>query len=466
VEIEVRQHMAQRPVARTLEATSASKIRKTGKYESSDRAAVTLATVIYWFLFVYIYKTWASPIYSIYGLLDQSESNDSLIFAFFLMLGTCLALPVKIRKFSDYAAWIIFLVVYIPAATVAAMQGYKSFNVFYLISATTFAMLCISTLPHMFYWPKKQYSAHIHRRPGYIAFLMLAYTAATGMLVILFWGNMSLVGVEEVFEQRARAQGADAGALASYVASWMSYAINPYFVAVGLAAPRLRSMLLIGILGQILMYSIFAGKIIFVGLFAMITLWYFAVKDNEIKVPRLVFGVVSAMLLVVVLLIATNYQPTGFSLTATSQLYMRALALQGAMLGVYHDFFQTSPLTYGSHINGVNLFVTYPYQDALGFVIGKHLVGGQGFNANASFIVTDGVSSFGIIGVLMIGIIVGGIFAAVNHVVTPDRLPFAAVATLPFLMALANVSFFTSIITGGGWLLVIFIAMGSPAAKK
>ncbi|MGE0458959.1 MAG: hypothetical protein AB7O56_12235, partial [Bauldia sp.] len=146
--------------------------------------------------------------------------------------------------------------------------------------------------------------------------------------------------------------------------------------------------------------------------------------------------------------------------------YMRTLGIQGAMAGVYADFFTANPHTYWSHVNFVATLINYPYTLPLGYVIGTHLVGGAGFNANASFWVTDGIAAFGYAGIVLIGGVFGFLLAIANRLVPADRLVFGALLAIPFVMFLANTSLFTSLITGGGLLIAILLLYGAPQRSQ
>jgi hypothetical protein len=143
------------------------------------------------------------------------------------------------------------------------------------------------------------------------------------------------------------------------------------------------------------------------------------------------------------------------------------LALPGALTGVYAEFFTFSPLTYFSQMNVVNRFVEYPYNEALGQVIGRYLNNGEaGMNANASMWATDGISSIGPIGIVLMGFIVAVALVFANRIVPYSKLPFAAIVSTTFIMNIGESGFFTNMITGGGFLLVLLVIFGAPTPRR
>jgi hypothetical protein len=122
---------------------------------------------------------------------------------------------------------------------------------------------------------------------------------------------------------------------------------------------------------------------------------------------------------------------------------------------MYINFFSSHPFTYYSHINIVSWLVHYPYQLSLGEVIGFDLVGDD-LDANANFYATDGVAAMGAIGVVVAGAAFG-LVLCVADALTRNRLRLACTAMIAFVMNLSNSSLFTSLITGGGAVLLCLL---------
>ena len=82
---------------------------------------------------------------------------------------------------------------------------------------------------------------------------------------------------------------------------------------------------------------------------------------------------------------------------------LRTTAVAGWLTQYYLRFFSVNdkPYTLYSHINIINLLTEYyPYADSLGKTVAY---GSQ--NANANFLLTDGVAAAGIFGLLLIGLV-------------------------------------------------------------
>ncbi|WP_254021878.1 hypothetical protein [Mesorhizobium escarrei] len=226
---------------------------------------------------------------------------------------------------------------------------------------------------------------HRFQAEWFLFFFLGVYFVAVALYVYELGGMLNFSSLGSIYTQRALFAAAAPSAVALYLTGWLSNAMNPYLLAVGMFDRSRRWLLPIAVAGQVLVFMAFAGKVMLVMLFVVVGFFIFAVKDGRIVVPRLVFGAAALGITVSAILIATGYQPTGVAFDVVSTIFMRTLALQGAMVGVYADVFSDSPLTYWSHSNIVNLFVDYPHKVPLGFVVGMRLAGGSGFNANSSF---------------------------------------------------------------------------------
>ncbi|RWK37343.1 hypothetical protein [Mesorhizobium sp.] len=431
---------------------------------SYKRMFVILWVAIYVVAFVDIYIKWASVHYSYIGFPYVYNPSDTSISCVLIFL-FALLLPISVTRYSDFFCWMLYLMAFIPTLLIVAMQGYESFDASWLIVSVAASFFLILYIPRVIRF--KPYSLTSQVSAGTFFFVFFAfYLAAIAFYVGTYRGMMSFSGLDEIYEQRARFGGMEASALALYLTGWLSFAMSPYLLAVGLFDQTRRWAVAVGLAGQIIVFMAFAGKIMLAMLVVMFGFYFFALKKGRISTPRIAFGFAALAGSIFAILKATNYEPDGIVLDLASLIYMRTLGIQGAMTGVYADVFSHNPITYWSHINIINQIVSYPYREPLGYVVGMKLVGGTGFNANANFWATDGVAAYGFMGVVIIGAVLGFLLSLANKVVTPDRLPFAATVSIPFIMSLGNVSLFTSLITGGGLIMILMIAYGIPQPKK
>lgn len=446
-------------------STGAKKLEQEIKGNISYRRLLTLFWVtVYIVSFVTIYVNWASVNFYYFGFW-YNHNPDNLALAYVIIALFAILLPVSVTRYSDFACWILYFIIFIPSVLIVSMQGYETFSPTGLnvsLAASFFLMLYIPRKINF-----KSYS--IPRRiqtDAFFFFFFAFYLAAMAFYLITYGEMLSFSGLDEIYDQRARFSNMDTSAIALYLTGWLSNAMNPYLLAVGLFDRTRRWLIPVGIAGQIIVFMAFAGKMMLVILLVTAGFYFFVLKNGRVSTTRLAFGFAMLTLCALAILAVTNYHPDGLSLDIVALIFMRTLGIQGAMTGVYADIFSNSPLTYWSHANIINQIVDYPYKVPLGFVVGTRLVGGSGFNANANFWATDGVAAYGMMGVVIMGAVFGFLLSLANKVITPDRLPFATIVSIPFLMTMGNASLFTSLITGGGLMTVAMIAYGMPQRRR
>ncbi|MER8727138.1 hypothetical protein [Mesorhizobium sp. M0195] len=427
---------------------------------SYARMFVPLWVAVYVIMFVDVYIDWASVSFFYLGFSYVYSANDAVL-AYCIIAAFSLILPISIKRYSDFFCWMLYLTIFIPSILIVARQGYTSFDASWLIVSVAASFFLVLYIPKVLHF--KSYSLIRQVSVTTFFFFFLAfYLAAIAFYIATYRGMMSFSGMDEIYDQRAKFGSVQASTLALYLTGWLSNAMNPYLLAIGLFDRTRRWAIAIGLAGQIVVFMAFAGKMMLVILLVTFGFYFFVLRKGEISTSRLAFGFAALTSSAFAILVATDYKPVGAALDAVALIYMRTLGIQGAMTGVYADVFSRSPLTYWSHVNIINMIVDYPYKAPLGYVVGSSLVGGTGFNANANFWATDGVAAYGMAGVVMMGAVLGVLLSFANKVVTPDRLPFAATVSIPFIMSLGNSSLFTSLITGGGLIMVMMIAYGVP----
>lgn len=420
--------------------------------------------LLYSILFIYIYRAWAAPTYYYFGLDDRAQGDGELLFSFFMLSVVTTILPRQITKYSQFFAWIIFVIVLIPSILIVSVQGFETYSSTLLVLALAFSFVLMLKIPDVFSGGHRIGVRQVDAR-AFFAVFFTVYLILNVAILYAYGHVMSFASLDAIYDQRFRAATSGAGPIFAYFIGALQNAFNPYLMAIGLVDRRRRWMLGLGIAGQLLIFAILAGKIVLAGILAVIGIALAGFVDKRPSVIRILLGVIAAMLITLFVVWREDFSPTGLNLEIVAMLFMRTFAIQGALTGVYADFFASHPYTYGSHIHIIDNLIDYPYEAPVGYVIGRYLVGGEGFNANSNFWATDGLGSFGLVGVVLIGAIIGIALIFVNRVVVPERLRFASIISIPYLMALSNASFFTSLISGGGFLLALFVAYGVPESR-
>src|SRR5690606_24851887 len=112
-------------------------------------------------------------------------------------------------------------------------------------------------------------------------------------------------------------------------------------------------------------------------------------------------------------------------------------------------------------INVVNVLTnSYPYGDkSIGQVVG-HTYWNES-NANANFWATDGIASLGEIGILVSSFVIFLLFILFNRISQVYNKTFLILVLVPYLNALLNMSLFTSLLTGGAFIIFFLLSFKS-----
>ncbi|MFR9532215.1 MAG: hypothetical protein SNG59_05550 [Rikenellaceae bacterium] len=142
---------------------------------------------------------------------------------------------------------------------------------------------------------------------------------------------------------------------------------------------------------------------------------------------------------------------------------MRTLGVSSLLACCYIDVFDlgVTPYTYYSHVGIVNkLTGAYPFAGpAMGKAVWA-LYSGKGYdesmNANANFFITDGIAAGGVVGVCIISLIFYFLLKQLNKISHRHNKNFVFLTCLGISMNLLNVSLFTTLVSGGLIIIMLF----------
>jgi hypothetical protein len=262
---------------------------------------------------------------------------------------------------------------------------------------------------------------------------------------------LKIVSFEDVYGLRFANQSIlNEKPLLAYLVLWTSYFFIPVFIAVGLFLKR-KWIVIISCLMALLIYAATGSKAtILLPCFAFGL--YFCLK--YISFSYFLPTITTAFLGVYIAFLAFGEYSSTLT-TLTSILLMRTLSISGWCYNVYIDFFQTHPYTCYSHIGVVNKITgMYPYEAPLGKVVGGWKMGQdihsiETINANAHFLVTDGIAAYGLLGIVFISIIFFFLMVVLNKLSERHNKDVVFIVLLGSTLSLLNVSMFITLLSCG-----------------
>lgn len=398
-----------------------------------------------------------------YGAIDL---DDLIAIIPFVVLGGAFV-PRSISSPSSLLLIICYLFIVIPAGVcLTAMDDGSSVNryitMFFVLGGFVMAsMICQSG----------QENVDEGRRPLVILgpALLVGAVLLLIFLYLRFGAVMSFVSLDNLYEQRER--GAAQNFIEGYAQTYSQYVFSTGLAAFGLYRKNLV-YIGIGLAGSIMNFAITAEKS---GLMfpIFIVALYFAIASGKKILCSTYFVLI---FLALVLIIATlTYQDSDVSDLICWYFGTRTVLTPGIFIAHYTDFFYDRGYTYFSHIRGLNFFLPVPVQylsdvrwPALGLIVGEDFIGFPELNANASFVATDGIASFGQPGIILAFLI----FAILMRVLDwagrgiPNKLLLPLL--LPIALTLTNGSALSVLTSTGGifWIILLRFAFSAPRDAK
>jgi hypothetical protein len=242
-----------------------------------------------------------------------------------------------------------------------------------------------------------------------------------------------------------------AGSYVGYAVMWVSSVFYPFLMAWGLAR---KSYLIVsfGALGQAFIYTLtgLKGNLVFI---AIIIGFSVLLKANRrLFGVNLVWGLVLLGIVLNSITITMTEDVSDLPFAASNILFMRSIGMPGLLTAEYADFFSDHPLTYLSHVKGINLFIKYPYRMDLGYEVGSFHHHAFELNSNAHFWAMDGLAGLGLPGIVLLSLLCGGVLFLIDSVASRHDIHFSALFMTFTAINLSNVSLFTSLLSGGVFL--------------
>jgi hypothetical protein len=422
-----------------------------------QRSLLVCGMVAYVGCFQWMYIHYLDPTWSYFGFDYYPPATKYVVLAWVLSLLPSFWMPIQLTRPSQLAYWVLYIATFVPSMFVPLYVGINpatEISLLMIVFFVGFALIGMSYLLPL-----------LPLRPVMISrqvFWLISGCVAAGFaiwIIAVFHGHLHIVSFGDIYDQRNGANDVSEGSAVSFAIMGLSGAINPFLMGCGLYYKR-RWLLLAGALGQLLVYSAIGTKssilsIVFVpGVYA---LFKAGQQPFGLKVTFACLALLAGLCLLYVL----SGSDPGLVLTVVLfVVLMRTLSVGGLVTAWYYNFFKQNPVTYYSHVTGVNWFVNYPYQNFIGLEVGDFYHAGSNLDANAHFWAMDGLEAVGLPGVLLISVFCGLVFWALDSAAKRHDPRLAALVTTYAAVNMANISIFTTLFSGGlGCLILLLYAL-------
>jgi hypothetical protein len=423
------------------------------------RISMPVSVLLYCAGFHYSYVKWVSPVWAYGGLTYTSPPLALLVIAYAFPALLCAISPLKLQRPSHVLYWMLYFPVYIPGMLVPLfIQLDSGFGLLLLQLSLTGGMALIaisSRLPSLTF---RRYPLN----PGlFWAVFAIIYLIGNAVMFIVYRNNLHFASIETMYSVRHESgKVVGENPVTGYISQQLANVLNPLLMVYGLANRRKR-LILLGILGQIFLYCVFANKLTLLSPIVVVGLYYTIKNDRGGWVPKLSLFLAGVFFCLTTLVIEAK---PGALFNITSVVLVRTFAIPGMLIGEYQYFFENQPHTYLGTVNGLNLFVPDPYTLPLGMEVsafyGNKASENGRANANANLFATDGIAAFGLPGILMAAALCAVLLWVLDGCTSSYPLEVSVSALTMVISSLTNVSIFTTLLGNGliTWMLLfIFI---------
>lgn len=409
--------------------------------------------------FQWMYVSYLYPFWGYFGFDYNPPATSYLALAWLLSVIPGLWMPLQLRRPSQFAYWVLYIAVFIPSMFVPLFAGLNPPNEILGLMMALFAGFAVVGSSYLLPLFPFRFS-NIPRAWFWKGFLGLAAVLTLWMAVV-FRHHAQLVSFQDIYDVRNAANDVAEGSRVNYAFMLLTGAINPFLMGYGLFCKKAQ-LFLAGAAGQLLVYAIGGTKgsilsIFFIGAFALLFK-----SGRTAFASKMVFSALSLLGLACLSYVGSGYDPGPLLTIALFVVLMRTLSTGGLLTAQYFDFFQHNPLTHFSHVKGVNWILTYPYQYPLGEEIGLAYAGTTDLDASAHFWATDGLGGLGLPGILLMSIVCALVFWVLDSASQRHDPRLAALVCAYAAYNIANISLFTSLLSGGLALLMVLLYLMPP----
>jgi len=419
------------------------------------RVFLILGVVAYTSAFLFSYEQWVVPIYEVWGMTYRDVPAGYILTSWILCLVPALWMPGDLTRPSQLLFFIQYFVIFIPTSFILYHSGRPELppeEVLVIVLALFFGLTILQAIYKIPLLDIKRFGFSPK------AFWSVFWFGSAGLFIYLltiFGSYFQLADFEGIYAVRSSSSDlieASGSSFAGYAQMWLSGFILPFLFSVGVFRRR-WGFIAIAVAGYLYLLGIGGSKSNMLAIVYLSAI-YFLVRTGGKNA-----GVKIAICFAGLLLFPTILGLTGEAGETINKWYLaiihsRIFCIPQLSIGQYYNFFESHPLTYGSHISGINLLVTYPYDMDVPRTIGRYFYDAE-LTANVNMWAQDGIASFGLIGIPIVSAIAALIFWFFDSIARLHDPRFVTVALGNIALSFANISVFTTIVSAGFFLLII-----------
>lgn len=411
-------------------------------------AIVTIAIVDHAYAALFFRGDFAFP-----GFVAEPKVGLIRYVSWGIALIPLLWMPLAVERPSELLLWGLYLMVIMPTGVVANYSFLTYWQAVLMLLVMCVGMLWLRLFQYL---PLLRIRRIRLSRVAFWSALLVISVVFNGLVLREYGATMRLVGIEEVYQQRAIWAGAPAGFLVSYAQSWQAGVINVFLLAYGVYFRR-WSLVILGLAGELFLFAVAAQRILLFVPVMMAGVWLLGRQPGYRFAPLAVGGV--GTLYGIASILPVDSSPLA-RLFAQFTLH-RLVTNNGVLSTLYFDFFRSNPQVMFSEVKPLNAILQSPYTINYKEAMGWHYWGFVN-DPNAN-LMADGYAQLGYTGVLIECAILGIAFWILDSVARSSSLPrrFVLLCLTMQIASVANGQI-PNMLLGGGFALTVLLLYVIP----
>jgi hypothetical protein len=419
------------------------------------RVHLVIGVFLYISAFLFSYEEWVVPRYEDWGMGSRDVPIEYIISSWVFCLIPSLWMPINLSRPSQLLFCIQYFIIFIPASFViynSVRPELDPEQVFYLVLSLFSGLSIIQASYSLKLFQIKQ--KLITEKLFWSFFGVVTFSILINLFMV-FGDYFQLADFQDIYDVRQLSDEiseASESSFSGYSKMWLSGFILPFMFSVGVFR---RNWILVAIVaaGYVYLLGISGSKSTMLAIIYLSAIYFLVRSGGKDFGLKILLGL-SFLLIFPFFIVLTNGIGGLIDKWYVAIIHARIFTIPQLSIGQYYDFFQNQPLTYGSHINGINLVVPYPYEGDIPRTIGRYFYDAE-LTANVNMWAQDGIASFGLIGIPIVSAIAALIFWFFDSIARLHDPRFVTVALGNIALSFANISLFTTIVSAGFLLLII-----------
>jgi hypothetical protein len=379
-----------------------------------------------------IYINWVSPTYEYMGLL--LEPNILKILISYILLIICLwIIPKNEKKISHIILQLHLIIMILPLSSVFGLANQSLIFMLMIFASFFLQILLIRFLPNL--RVKKIKNAKMFNFTMFFSLTFITY------LYMLKTQNINLTAfdISSIYEIRSNR---DISLIFNYLITWQFRIINPLIIVLSYVK-RNYSLLIIGIILQILMYLMYPNKEVFLSVILILFCLFIVKRNYRFDTTFIYILSIGTAISVIIFEVFKNIS---FVFILVRLLHLPAII----KFWHYEHFLVHDKLYYSEGMIGKVLGLDYPYSLPTGFLIKDGFLG----QANTGYL-AYAYDNAGFVGMIVISLIFVGILKLLDSLVINENKKIIFALLVYPMIILNDGDLLTLVLTGGVFLLIV-----------